>query len=171
MKDLLASGDLGKPTALTPTRKVYDIPCTPIDRHGNHATDATAGPHDAASNSRSLVATETVASAAELGDDEDDWAMATRPRGRSSVAESREARRSSHGEWSIESPRGRCLSGVDSDTYEQFAGTTADEGGKDKERALRRKTSWKWELPGVRVGGKGGGTSTVIGGTNARTRK
>lgn len=170
MKDLLESGNMGKPTALTPTRKVYDTPCTPIVRHSNHPIDTITETHDAASNSRSLAASKTVASAAELGDDEEDWAMTTRPRGRSSVAESREARRSSLDEWSIEDSRGRCLSGVDSRTYENFAGTAPEEEGEDKGRASRRKTSWKWESSG-RVSSKGGGASAVSGGTNARTRK
>lgn len=170
MKGLLASGNMGKPTALTPTQKVYDTPCTPIVRHSNHATDTIAGTHDADINSRSLAATKTVASAAELGDDEEDWEVTARPRGGSSVAESREARRSSLNEWSIEEPRGRCLSGVDSGTYENFAGTAAAAEGEDKGRASRRKSSWKWELSG-RVSGKGGGAPAVSGGTNARTRK
>lgn len=168
MKDLLAAGDLSKPAALTPTRKVYDAPCTPIDRHGNHATDGIGGAHSA---SRALPASEALAVEVDLDDDdEEDWAVMSRPRGHSSVAESREARRSSHGEWSAEDGRGRCSSGVDPGSYDNLAGTAAvNKEGGGKGRTSRRKASWKWDLPG-RGSDKGGGASSAVNGDRSARR-
>lgn len=71
----------------------------------------------------------------ELLEDEEDWA--SRPRGYSSMAESRETRRSSTSDMNFEEDRARCLTSADPDGFD----------GDSTRRAPNEISAWKWESP------------------------
>lgn len=90
------------------------------------------------------------------GNGSDDWLLDDRPmgQGQSSIAESREVRRSSLNDTNFEEDRARCMSGAAVDVL-------GGEGiGEDLEAddgdASRSNSSWKWEFTGWGGAGSGG---------------
>lgn len=90
--------------------------------------------------------------------DEGDWLLDDRPTGQSSLAESREVRRSSLNDMDFEEDKARCMPGAAVDVlYEAGAeGLGEEDLETDDGDASRSNSSWKWEFTGWGGAGSGG---------------
>lgn len=91
-------------------------------------------------------------------DGSDDWLLDDRPRGYSSLAESREVRRSSLNNMNLEDDRARCMSGAAADVLYDVGdeGLGEEDLEADDGDLSRSNSSWKWEFTGWGGAGSGG---------------
>ncbi|CBN77571.1 similar to CG7697-PA [Ectocarpus siliculosus] len=140
-------------------RKAYTAPSRPSrDRRGtphgrtDQSSTATSRTHGDSPLSEAAAAAAVETAAA---DDENEELAASRPRGLSSTAESREVRRSSvNSELSYEDDRGRCLTGATPDVSYDVLGGGVDRGrggsvGEDhvmRDDAGQGARGWNWDF-------------------------
>ncbi|CAM9506778.1 unnamed protein product [Ectocarpus sp. 12 AP-2014] len=141
------------------TRKAYTAPSRPSrDRRGNphgrtdQSSTATSRTHGDSPLSAAAAAAAVETAAA---DDENEELAASRPRGLSSTAESREVRRSSvNSELSYEDDRGRCLTGATPDVSYDIPGGGVGRGRGEsvgenhvmRDDAGQGARGWNWDF-------------------------
>ncbi|CAM9100290.1 unnamed protein product [Ectocarpus fasciculatus] len=143
------------------TRKAYTAPSRPSrDRRGNaHARTDQSSTATSRTHGNSPLSAAAAAAAVEsaAADDEEEEMAASRPRGLSSTAESREVRRSSmNSELSYEDDRGRCLTGATPDVPYDVPGGSVGRGrggsvgvGEDhvmRDDAGQGARGWNWDF-------------------------
>ena len=167
------------------------VKTAPAKSTGDRGIDPSENDSSGTSTSKSASASTWAGAAAEAAvafaakaDDDDDWFLDDRPRGHSSLAETRQARRSSMSDMDFEEDRVRCMSGTTADdlcdigiAQDDFGGVGVRGMGRGEELS-RTNNSRKWEFSGWGVGtgsgsgGKGSGTANgVVVSRRAGTRK
>lgn len=145
---------------------------------GDDSTTATSRTHGGSSLAEQAAAAAFAVAQLSSEDEDEGWA-ASRPRGLSSTAESREVRRSSMSELNFDEDRGRCLTGVGAApdlSYDGTGGGIRGAGGEhvmrnDSGQGSRTNSGWKWDFAAWHTGSNSRSASGGVGKGKKRASK